>query len=207
MGDALDDAPMNNPDAADMTVTFGENTGNDVQNVTHDTYISSDEGAFNFGATDDIRIERDQGARGLIRFDVSQLSPASTVLSARIQFYVETSTAAATISFHAVSEAWDEGTADGANGVANFTFRQGVIPWSLLGASAPASIGGVLGTFPGTANGPIDVDLPASLVQDWVTTPANNHGLLLASNSDQTVRLVSSDGNNNMRPVLTVTYE
>lgn len=205
--DALVDGPPNNPDAMDTSVTFGEDPAADHMGVTNDTYLSQQNAGNNFGGADNIRIEMDHGERGLLRFDVGAIPPAATVLSARIRFFVETAAPGSTVSFHAVKEAWTEGTGDDTSGVANFTLRTSLIPWSLPGASAPASIGPVLGTFSGATLGTLDVPLPASLVQDWVTNPAGNFGVLLASDSGSTVRLVSSDGQSTRAPLLSVTYE
>lgn len=205
-GDASTDGPMNNPDAMDMLVTFGENPTNTFTGVTHDTYISMTQATANFGGADNIRIERDNGERGLVRFALDQLPRSATVLSAKIAFNVEDATAGATISYHVVNENWDEGNEDGVNGVANYTFRGGVLPWTLTGAYPP-SIGGVSGSFSGAQLGLVVVDLGVSFVQGWVSNPDTNRGLLLASNSDSTVRLVSSEGASGMRPVLTITYE
>jgi hypothetical protein len=206
--DALTDGPPNNPDAMDQTVTFGEDPLADHTGVTSDTYISQANGmGNNFGAADDIRIEQDNADRGLLRFDVRALPTTTTVLSASMRFYIETAAPGSTISIHRVREAWDEGNGDGTSGVANFTFRTGVIPWSLLGAAAPASIDPVAGTFSGDTLGTIDVPLPASMVQDWVSNPTGNFGVLFDSDSGSTVRLVSAEGQSSRAPVLTVTYE
>jgi hypothetical protein len=205
--DALTDGPMNT-DAMDTIVTFGENPGTTFNGVTRDTYISMNQAASNFGGADNIRIERDNGERGLLEFTITQVPTTATVLSARIRFFLEVGTPGATISFHRVNENWDEGTVDGTTGTANYMFRSGVIPWSLTGAYPPSIDAAVLGTFPGTTTGAmVDVDLPASLVQTWVSDPGENDGLLFESNNDNTVRLVSSEGPSGMRPVLTVTYE
>lgn len=206
-GDALGDGPFNSPDAADIISTFGENTSNDFRNVTRDTFISMQDAAANFGTADNVRIERDQGARGLLRFDVSAIGVTRHILAARLAVYLEDATAGAAISFHKVMEAWDEGNVDGTNGVANYTFRQGLVPWSLIGAFPPASIGPEVGSFAGTAVGLVEVPFPVALVEAWVGNPSTNFGVLLESNSDQTVRIVSSEGADGMRPVLSVTYE
>lgn len=204
---ALIDGPPNNPDAMDIVVTLGEDPMADVNGVTADTYLSQDEGpSLNFGGADELRIERDKSERALIRFALDAV-PSGTVLSARLRFTIETAAAGSIVTFREVLEAWIEGSGDGDAGVANYMFRQSLIPWSLPGAGAPASIGPALGTFAGDTLGPIEVVLPASLVQGWVDAPTENFGILLESNSDGTVRLVSSEGDSNQRPVLSITYE
>ena len=206
-GNPIIDADPDAPPMGSMVIRFGEAPTADVMGVTTDTYVSQQDAGDNFGASDNLRIERDQGARGLLRFDLSSVPTTAVITLARLHLGIEVATPS-TISIHRVQEAWTEGNLDGAPGAANFTFRSGIVIWSILGAGQPASVTAEVANFSGSTMGGIDIALPTAMVQAWIADPAMNFGILFASNSDETVRLISSEGDpTTERPVLAVTIQ
>jgi hypothetical protein len=182
-----------------------------VQNTGEDTYLSNETGeaGFNFGEDDEVRLEADAQERALFVFDIQAIPTTATVLNAALTLEtIQLPASPGAIRIHAISEAWQEGSSAGTAGVANWTFRQPLIPWSLPGASPPASASAALGSFTPTALGPITISLPTPRVQTWVTTPTTNFGVLLVSTSNESTRFVASESSMvTVRPLLTITYQ
>lgn len=203
-GDEIPDAP---PGA--MTLTFGERGNANVQGVTSDTFISNEAGepTLNYGGTDELRSEQDVDERILIRFDVSAIAPTATVIGATLFVVVTEANVAATWELRPLLEPWAEGTFDGLPGAANYTQRMLATNWATAGASEPGSAGSVVATMQPTALGPISEELPAAVVQSWVTTPANNFGFIFYNTSTNTARMASSEyPTPDARPMLAVTF-
>ena len=207
--DAPGDAPGDTTFGRTVTVSFGEAPGTDVMNATSDTFISQEAGEtlLNYGADDELRIERDVNERGLLRFELTAIPATATVLTATIDLTVTELPAGTTqLQLSRMLESWTEGTGQGTSGSASYINRSGTIPWLVPGAGPPLSSTAVIaGSSPalGRATYPVDT----SVVQLMVTSPATNHGFLLTTNNDDSTRIVSSEGTPaSDRPVLTVTY-
>jgi hypothetical protein len=204
-GDGGFDAP-----AGSLTVTFGEAPGTTFSNVTRDTYISNESGetGFNYGGDDEVRIERDAGERALIAFDVSALPPGSSVVNATLRVtIIELPPSPAPIDVHVVTESWSEGSLAGAPGVSNYLVRQGASSWTTAGCGLPGSAGAAVTAMSATGLGQTTVSLPVPIVQQWVTQPASNNGVVLIARSDDSTRFTTSEGTPAAnRPVLTVVY-
>lgn len=83
--DGGDDAPPVDARAIDapagaMTLTFGEAPLAMIMGVTRDTYLSNDVGEAqnNYGAEEELRIERDANERGLVAFDLRPIPSSAT---------------------------------------------------------------------------------------------------------------------------------
>ena len=142
--------------------------------------------------------------RGLYRFDLTGLPAGSTVTSALFQANVIlvpfTGAVNSTFSLHRVAAAWGEGTQVGASGApaaageATWNSRRHALDaWTTPGgdfdsaASAATFVAGVAAySWAGTA-------LTAN-VQFWVDDPAQNHGLLLKSDSEATLKTAKQFG-------------
>ena len=208
LADAAFDAAIDTPPGS-VLATFGETLDATYRNVTTDTYLDGsvdvvDERVNNFGGSDELRIRANGPERTLLRFDVSAIPASATILDARLRLTIITAAVAGSISVHPVLETWDEGNLDGTAGVANHTSRLAGQPWTTAGAG-PGSSGDTLGAFDPTAAGGVTFVLPTAIVAGWITTA--NHGLLLASNSDDRTELASSEATPaSTRPLLFVTY-
>ncbi|MCB9333943.1 MAG: DNRLRE domain-containing protein, partial [Lewinellaceae bacterium] len=134
--------------------------------------------------------------RSLLRFDLSAIPAGSTILSAELQFYVNT-----------------EGQ--------GFTMYRMLVPWTE--AVTYNSLGGrhfvtddvdaestVNATWPGDDNyvGFITVSVPASTIQDWIDGNLDNNGwLMVATDGDDGQQLRSREAATvGDRPKLTVYY-
>lgn len=210
LGDATgggDGPPMSDGPSGSVTYTFGEAPATMIKNVTRDTYISNEaeEALLNYGADDEVRLERDANERGLLAFDLAMLPPAATVLSATLQITVtQIPPTPSAIDLHPLLESWDQGNQAGGSGVANYITRSGASSWSSAGAGQPSSSGPAVAQFT-PALGIKTIPLPASLISDWVTGP--NHGLVLISTNDESTRFATSEAMPLPdRPILTVTF-
>lgn len=209
-GPQVDAGPL--ADAPNNTVvrTFGERTGADVTGVTVDTFISSEAGEpfSNYGATEELRSEQDVNERILLRFDLGSLPATATVFDARVTVNILQVVPPATLTPRRLLEAWTEGNADGAAGVANSTQRTAVAAWTTLSAGSPGSSSATpMGTAAVTATGDLTIQLDAATVQGWVADPVQNFGMIFFNSSGESVRFASSEhATAGIRPLLTVTY-
>jgi hypothetical protein len=200
--DAQPDAPNNA-----VTATFGNGSLAMHRNTTADTYLNSVVGttSFNYGGDDVVRVRMGE-EHGLLRFDLTVIPATATVVSAELQLVVDDFDAPTTLRIHRVLESWTEGALLAIPGACNWIQRDSASNWSDDGAAPPASSGPELTSFAVPALGDYKVALPASLVQAWVATPANNHGVLFRNDSRDRAGFVSSEGNDPDRPLLSVVY-
>jgi hypothetical protein len=130
--------------------------------------------------------------RSLYQFDLSSVSPHSTVANAQLGLNLNTaSSAAASIALHQVTTPWSLPTWSYAT---SFT-----VPWQTPGgdfAPTPAYTNPAIGPAAGTYNW-----YPTQLVQAWVNGSTANNGLLLKQTNEAAANLFAFDS-----PVLTVTY-
>ena len=172
--DAMRDAPPGS------IVSFGERTGATHAGVTTDTMLSASQPANNYGGDDSANSA--PGAPGLVRFDVSALAPGTTIDGAELHLGVDNALlGGGTAEAFALLEAWTEGSAMGAAGVANFTTRVSGTAWTNAGAAAPGSRSAtLLASFtPAASNTDTTIALNAAgvaAVQGWIDAPATNFG-------------------------------
>lgn len=206
---AMTDAAMTDA-ASSITRTFGERTTADFRMVTRDTYLSAntdtvDERPFNFGARDELRIRGSGSAYDtLIRFDVGGIAPGTSIESATLELEF-TAGAGELLSLHAVLERWDEGDQNGTVGVASWNLRTAGVAWATLGAGPPSSAAPSFKTITVTL-GTFAVPIPKSLISSWVDLPSSNFGIVLLSDATNNIRVVSSEGIESQRPLLSITY-
>jgi hypothetical protein len=149
------------------------------------------------------------GDQTLIRFALDSL-PGGTVRSAKLHFWLFASPPPPTtiVTATEVREAWSEGSGDFALGFANHLDRQPGVPWTTPGAEAPGSRDPTAiasAELPTVVDAELVLDLPVELVNRWVATPAQNHGLALLCEA-QYVELYSSDNPIvERRPLLVIT--
>lgn len=192
-----------------MTVTFGERQTAMVQSVTRDTFISNEAGepTFNYGSTDVLRSEQDVNERILLRFNLSSIPTTATVFDAKLTVEITQMNALATLELHAVLEPWSEGSLDGAAGAANYTERMTGTAWSTVGCGEPLSAGATIASAAPSALGSLPIPIPVATVQTWVTTPAQNFGIVFYNTHTDTARIASREhGTPEFRPQLAVAY-
>ena len=126
-----------------------------------DTYINPGSGQ-NFGSLPGISIGGAPGSQGLLRFDLSPLSPAvgGSVAWARLRFYVDSVTTAGGVDIASASAAWSESTVSGTSGVG---------PGGAIVTNIPVSIPGY-----------ITVDITAQ-VNAWIAGSPNNGVIISAA--------------------------
>jgi hypothetical protein len=104
----------------------------------------------NYGVDPNLNVDWNGPKNALIRFDVSAIPTGSQIVSATLTLTTSASgTEAGTIEVYNVTEAWSEGTLDGAAGEANWTARQTGVNWTTAGGTHDATI---LTTFAPRAN-------------------------------------------------------
>lgn len=206
------DAPIDS--SLTRTVTFGETGTADFANVTTDTFVRPNAPNANYGVAVELVIDQVPVVNALVRFDLSAIPRTAIVMSASLDLFLTDPGLGGQIDGFRVLEPWNGGTQDDLPGYANHTFRlEGppAVAWAGAGCSGASRDPAPLFTVvlpAGTV--PISGAVTATIVDDWVSTPANNHGLVLV----QTVggdgpRVASSEyvaGGSERRPLLTVTY-
>jgi hypothetical protein len=174
-----------------------------------DTALSGADPNRNFGGETSMEVEGGdkEAARvvGLFQWDLSEIPPGALVRSASISLYVNNETQNPGYSFFESKRAWVESEA---------TWKLAATgqPWKLPGARSPLDRGSdLLATTAPRTKGEVSILLNRAgeaLVQSWIRTPAANHGLILASESNtdgfgfSTRRATQAD----RRPRLTITY-
>lgn len=167
-----------------MSLTFGER-GDAIADTMSDTFLASDasQAANNFGAHPDLHLTSSSLDPILLRVDLTSIPQSATVKSATLIFEVTFNTVekGTKIQVFELNESWTEGSGDHSAGIANQFERHQDVVWSSDGAAPPSR--GEMPAGSTTTNAFIDVggdlaiDVPASLVQAWVTDPASNNGL------------------------------
>jgi hypothetical protein len=176
---------------------------------TADTALSGAEPTRNFGAETSMEVEGgDKEANrvvGLFQWDLSELPSGALLRSASISLYVVNETQSPGYSFFESKRAWAESEA-------TWKLAAAGQPWKLPGARSPQDRGSeALGTAAPRTKGDVSILLNRAgeaLIQSWIRTPAANHGLILASDSNtdgfgfNTRRATQAE----RRPRLTITY-
>jgi hypothetical protein len=147
----------------------------------------------------------DYTTKALIRFDVSRIPAAATVVSASLDLTLESWTAPQTLIGSFLTMPWNEGAAS-----FGWTSTGAGSTWTIPGIG-PNDLSGPAFELPGIdASGyqRKSIAIDAASVGSWVRDPAANRGLLLANrDSGKILRICSSEASNPARrPTLSVTY-
>ena len=113
---------------------------------------------------------------GLLWFDLTSIPSTKTVMSATLRVTVADNAdeGGGTVGVHRLREAWVESEA-------TWNLRATGQAWSVAGARTPASDAVPVATFtPAAVETAYDIVLPPALVQEWITTPAINYGVVFA---------------------------
>jgi hypothetical protein len=176
---------------------------------TRDTYLAQSRPTTNFGTAATLRVDGEELGGGedlsaLLRWDLADIPPGSTVLAASLTINV-TNTNYDPYALFEVKRDWTETGA-------TWTLAAPGAPWEVPGARGTLDIGStVLATLTLPSTGVKTIPLNASgvaLVQAWVTAPTTNYGILIAStNSLDGLAFDSRQAPTPpTRPKLTVTY-
>ncbi len=143
--------------------------------ASEDTYLDQ-WGQTTIRGNDIFVVVRSRNVRkALLRFDLSRIPAGSKVLNAELSMYPTTRSngGCMLVSAYPVLRSWDEKSA---------TWRT---PWAAPGATGNGDVGAPVGS-------PVQVDAIKEwftwnltpLVQEWVSSPWENHGVLLAAGSE-----------------------
>lgn len=174
-------------------------------NNAEDSTIYKHQPNSNYAAQSTCNVDAATAERAcVIRWDLSAIPTNATVSAARVTLWVQNPAP----TFFAISpllRAWAEPEVTWNRRVA-----QKLGEWEVAGAKGPSDRGTAMTSFCGTT-GRRTVRLWAGAlaqVQNWVTNPASNHGVIV-SNPDNTddLYIVSSEGADlSQRPQITVDY-
>ncbi len=151
-----------------------------------DTTLNEYNPAVNYGGSVDILIDGDdpsgQGTdlSALLRWEIGAIPPGSIVQEASVTLNVWNSSPNS-YQFYALERGWLEGQA-------TWQQAQNGQLWQIPGAEGSSDRGAaVLATLTAGSTGVYTIDLNSAglaLVQDWINSPADNHGLILANSSN-----------------------
>jgi hypothetical protein len=162
-------------DAADPpteTIVIGEDAAE-----VRDVEIWGAEPNTNHNDSDHFSI--DDAESGLLWFDVTSIPSTRTVVAATLTVMIadEADEDGGTATVHRVRREWVESEA-------TWLLRTSTQDWPASGARPPASDETPVATFsPAATETAYDIELPASLVQAWIASPAENFGLVFVRGS------------------------
>ena len=164
------------PTLAPVTLSFqnGVSPSNTYTGMV-DTYISQADSFGNFGQSATLRANGGAADANypLLKWDISQIPPGSTILSAVLTFNVITPT----VDTYPIYELLKNWVFNQANWV-NYAGGQ---PWESPGASGPTDRGAqALAGFSPTLSGQYSINLNRAVVQAWVDSPTTNNGFIIA---------------------------
>jgi hypothetical protein len=210
--------------------SFGDRPSDDVQGVCEDTYLTQACPLTNWGGDDKFKVDRESmpgaggaggtggagGAAGdcdaererrsLLRFDLSSIPSNATLQDATLRLVTSNNNSTGTVSVLVVNKDDDWVEAE-----ATWAFRSttlGSVAWSTIGCGATCQAVPVGSFIPSMRYTAYDVTLAVSPLQNWITNPDDNAGLVLVATSENGASFVSSDDlvSGEMRPSLRVTY-
>ena len=204
-GDVID-APM--IDAPMIDAPIDARVGNEapvsaMTDVTSgaDVYLrTSSSPNENTNDRDYVIVDGDLIATAIMRFDLSAIPSSAVVTAAELVLYVD-GDPGAPVSVYQLLESWDEATATSNQ-------RAAGMAWLGAGATPPSRGTTAIGTLsPATPNVLVSGAIALPTVQSWVTTPATNFGIAIATTNADGPRFASRErGTVAQRPVLRVSY-
>jgi hypothetical protein len=192
-----------------FTLSFGDRSDADHQDVTADTSLVSYDPTLNLGSHPDVHVDGSAGEVGLLRFDVSELPASALVSDVELHVWNVDAVADGVIELFVVAEPWVEGAENFAAGVCNWNDRDTDVPWTTPGAGDGSYVDDVLDTFtPDGEYAEYVLSIPPDLVESWRDDPSDNHGLLFRSTDlTELVWFASREATDeSYRPLLVVTY-
>lgn len=189
----------------DPTLTIQDSDGG----RTSDAHIYDGSPNNNYGATTSLIFRETGGTYNiLLKTDISELAGAE-IKSLYFQLYCYFNDASMnSIAFHKVLKDWGEGDNIGSTANAGEcswnNAKSGSLAWQTAGClGAEDRDAASLGSFSLTTTGWKTLNLPASLGQEWVDTPANNNGVVMYPNAGLAY-CYSSEGST--KPKMVVEY-
>ncbi|PIC73741.1 DNRLRE domain-containing protein [Sporosarcina sp. P17b] len=150
--------------------------------------------------------------RSLLKFDLSAIPAATTIVSADLNLWFTSTNSASPIDINLqkVTKAWEENEA-------SWTYSEST-PYTRWATAGGDYAGTKLSTVLGLTSPPILNDalinwhVPISVVQTWLTDPTTNHGFLLKSTNENTKiykKFASSEQEvpDQYKPQLVITYK
>lgn len=202
VGDPPPDAQEPEVPGEPTTITLGERSGADIANVTRDSTIREDLPLDNFGTDTVFAPDTDPNQRGLLRIDTSAIPATAEVLAVELVVYVSNPIEEGQVLVHQLLEDWNEDQT-------NWGDRRTNQRWTAAGAGIGSHAAAVMGTLPVAVEGDYTMQLDVTVVQQWVSSPSTNHGMLWISSSTtgRGAELKSRDSSiSSARPLLRVTY-
>ena len=203
------DAPETIADAPADATPIDMMTGNEAQPVmmmsftsVADLYLRTDASPNeNTNDRDYFIIDGDIVATGVVRFDTSAIPTTAVVMMAEMSLFDDGDAGMAN-TVYPLLESWDEATATSNQ-------RMTGVAWAGAGATPPSRGATAIGTFtPATANTTYTFPLTTAVVQGWVTTPATNFGVAIATTNSDGSRFASRERSTaSQRPSLRVTFQ
>jgi hypothetical protein len=177
-----------------------------------DTYLDSANPTYNFGGDLYNDVRNNPKMNFVISFGLPPEVLGKTIVQARILFYcwyVSGWQAGRYLDLYRVTEAWEEGTADGSYqpGCASWTVKNGGaggdVAWSVPGGThAPELLDRSL--IPNNAYYP-EFDI-TGLVQEWANGGIENLGVVLKNDTPIVTGIKASEYSEYGRPYLEITY-
>lgn len=199
-----------------ITMTFGERNVAEVNDVTFDTQLSGFPGSLgeNWGAAESAWADASPSELrvALVRFDLTSIPNDAAVIAAELSLFTSTLDLAFSMdpaNIFEVLEPWDEGNVSGAPGTANWNDRMPGVPWTTPGCGPGSRSTTSIASLTAVMTGSEYVfALPTDLVERWVSTPSENHGLVLHTAFEDGTGIATSESTLlNHRPMLTVTFD
>jgi hypothetical protein len=168
-----------------------------------DTYIHEWEPNTNYGSGHDLRVRWDLWQRSLLYFNTADIPTNATVTHARLHLYLgwydHQADRIAPVSVYRVNSDWSEMGA-------TWHLRMPGTPWSAGGcnSSVDRSLTAAATTNVLDPSSWYSWDITA-LVQDWVSNPGSNHGMILITTANRELRFHSREAATN-RPSLRIEY-
>ena len=176
--------------------------------VVADTAISGADPSRAFGTEEILEVDGDEveGKKlyGLLKWDLSELPAGAAVKSAVLTLHVANESLGVGYSIYELKRLWSEADA-------SWRLAASGQPWVAAGARSPRDRGAeALATLAPRVKGELKVLLNPSAeaaIQSWIRTPASNHGVIIANDSNTDgFKFYSRESSPERRPRLTLTY-
>ena len=174
-------------------------------NTTKDTWINQQSPTTNYGQGTLLYLNDTelQQKRALIHFDVTRFR-GSTVNSAKLFFHVSSANIGAILELNKMNQDWQEGSQNQSTGTSNWNNAFTNQPWIPGGNFNPTAIL----SEPINSSGWTFVNIPSSVIQEWLDAPEANFGLMMRNSlpiASAILSISSSESTN--APYLDLTFD